>query len=43
MTIKEPEIDFENPYEFMQLWDDMAHKLQGNGRAALENPSSCCI
>jgi hypothetical protein len=39
---KELTIDFNEPHEFIQLWDDMTHKLQ-NGREAYEYPSVCYI
>jgi hypothetical protein len=35
-------IDFNEPHEFVQLWDGMTHKLR-DGREAYEYPSTCYI
>ena len=42
MSKKEPVIDFNEPHEFVQLWDDMTHKLHA-GREAYEYPSVCYV
>ena len=42
MNNKEPKIDFNEPREFIQLYDGMAQKLR-NGKEAYEYPSTCYI